>query len=259
MPARSYGPRVASLSALCGGAYRLSNRLIASFCADVLGVPLAVGEICEVEQTVAQAVEPPVQAARTYIQTQDANVEETSWRQQQRRAWLWSVGTQGVRVFDIRPSRSAKVLKERLGVGDRASLTSDRAQAYNCQPVPQRQLCWAPLRRNCHARSDCRGAGAAVGESLLEHTEVLFGWWDWVRDGSWSPATWQRYRRGLRQSVRGEVEAGARSACAKPAPTCRELADLFDGLLPGFVCWDSTALLATANSQLALLSIALIP
>jgi len=176
VPASSYRPRLASLIALCGGAYRMSKRMIASFCADVLGVPLAVGEICEVEQTVAQALEPPVQAARTYVQTQDANVDETSWRQQQRRAWLWSVVTQGVSVFYIRTSRSAKVLKELLGVGYRAILTSDRAKAYNCQPVPQRQLCWAHLRRNFQAMIDRGGAGAAVGESLLEHTEVLFGW-----------------------------------------------------------------------------------
>ena len=223
VPASSYGPRLASLIALCGGAYRMSKRMIASFCADVLGVPLAVGEICEVEQTVAQALEPPVQAARTYVQTQDANVDETSWRQQQRRAWLWSVVTQWVSVFYIRPSRGAKVLKELLGVGYRAILTSDRAKAYNCQPVPQRQLCWAHLRRNFQAMIDRGGAGAAVGESLLEHTEVLFGWWYWVRDGTWSRATWQRYMRGLRQSFRGELEAGARSACKKTATTCREL------------------------------------
>jgi len=49
------------------------------------------------------------------VQGQDANVDETSWRQQQRRAWLWVVVTQWVSVFCIRASRGAKVLGERLG------------------------------------------------------------------------------------------------------------------------------------------------
>jgi hypothetical protein len=38
--------------------------MIASFCMEVLGVPLAVGEVCQVEQTVARALDPPVQEAR---------------------------------------------------------------------------------------------------------------------------------------------------------------------------------------------------
>src|SRR5262249_8453328 len=54
VPAQSYGPRLASVSALCSGAYRLSKRKIASFCRDVLGIPLAVGEVCKSEQTVRQ-------------------------------------------------------------------------------------------------------------------------------------------------------------------------------------------------------------
>src|SRR5437867_3489522 len=126
VPPTSYGPRLASVIALCGGAYRMSQRMIASFCAEVLGVPLAVGEICQVEQTVAKAVDPAVQEARAYVQTQDANVDETSWCLQQRRAWLWSVVTQWVSVFALRTSRGAKVLKELLGEGYRALLSSDR-------------------------------------------------------------------------------------------------------------------------------------
>src|SRR6266496_1603004 len=223
VPLLSYGPRLASVIALCGGAYRMSQRMIASFCAEVLGVPLAVGEICHVEQTVAKAVDPAVQEARAYVQTQDANVDETSWCLQQRRAWLWSVVTQWVSVFAIRTSRGAKVLKELLGEGYRALLTSDRAKAYTCYPLPQRQVCWAHLRRDFQAMIDRGGAGAVVGESLLEYTEVLFGWWYWVRDGTWSWATWQRYMRWLRQAVRGELEAGTQSACGKTAATCREL------------------------------------
>src|SRR5438445_2291470 len=37
VPASSYGPRLARLIALCGGAYRMSKRMIASFCADEIG------------------------------------------------------------------------------------------------------------------------------------------------------------------------------------------------------------------------------
>src|SRR5207249_10545063 len=73
VPPICYGPRLASLVALCSGADRMSKRRVVSFCTEVLGVPLALGEVCAVQQTVAQALDAPVQDARAYMQTQDAN------------------------------------------------------------------------------------------------------------------------------------------------------------------------------------------
>jgi transposase len=223
VPPVSYGPRLASLVALCSGAYRMSKRLVASFCTDVLGVPMALGEVCQVEQTLTTALEPAIQEARAYVQTQAANVDETTWRQQQHRVWLWVAVTQRVSVFCLRASRGAKVLRELLGESYRAVLTSDRAKAYTGQPLQRHQLCWAHLRRDFQAMIDRGGAGAAVGEVLLEHAEVLFGWWHWVRDGTWSRATFQRYMRWLRHSFHLELVAGAHCACPKTATTCQGL------------------------------------
>jgi transposase len=223
VPVHSYGPRLASLVGLCGGAYRLSKRMVASFCADVLGVPLALGEVCQVEQTVARALDPVVREARAYVQTQDANVDETPWREQQRRARLWVVVTQWVSVFCIRTSRGAKVLWELLGGEYGGVLTSDRAKAYNGQPLQRRQVCWAHLRRDFQAMIDRGGAGAPIGEMLLEQAEVLFGWWHRVRDGTWSRATFQYYARWLRGEFREELSRGTRCGCPKTAATCQEL------------------------------------
>jgi transposase len=223
VPELSYGPRLASLVGLCSGAYRMSKRMVASFCTEVLGVPLALGEICLVEQPVARALEAPVQEAHGYIQGQDVNVDETPWRQQQRRVWLWVVVTQWVSVFCIRASRGAKVLWELLGEEYGGVLTSDRAKAYNGQPLPQRQVCWAHLRRDFQAMIDRGGAAAPVGEILLEQADVLFKWWHWVRDGTWNWGTFQRYARWLRGEFREALGRGSRCACLKTAATCQEL------------------------------------
>jgi transposase len=140
-----------------------------------------------------------------------------------RRAWLWVVVTQGVSVFCIRASRGAKVLWELLGEEYGGVLTSDRAQADNGQPLQSRQICWAHLRRDFQAMIDRGGAGAAVGEILLEQAEVLFGWWHWVRDGTWAPATFPGYMHWLRGAFQQELAAGARCACPQTAATCQEL------------------------------------
>jgi transposase len=70
---------------------------------------------------------------------------------------------------------------------------------------------------------DRGGAGTALGERLLEYSNVLFEWWHWVRDGTWARATLQRAVPTLRGAVRAELETGTHCACPKTAATCREL------------------------------------
>jgi transposase-like protein len=93
----------------------MSKRKIASFCRDVLGIPLAVGEVCKIEQTVKQALRPAVEQARAYVQAQDTNVDETPWREHGRRRWLWTAVTAKVSVFQIAPTRGASVFLELVG------------------------------------------------------------------------------------------------------------------------------------------------
>ena len=57
----------------------------------------------------------------------------------------------------------------------------------------------------------------------MEQADVLCGGWYWVREGTWSRATFQRYGRWLGGVVRAEVVRGARCACPKTAATCQAL------------------------------------
>jgi transposase len=155
-------------------------------------VPRALGEVCRVEQTLAQALAVPVQEARGYVQSQDAKVDETIWWEQRQRGYLWVAVTQWVSVCVIRASRGAQILRELVGEGYGGVLTSDRAKADNGQPVRRRQFCGAHLRRDFPAMIDRGGAGAAVGARLLADSGILFEWWHWVRDGTWQRATLRR-------------------------------------------------------------------
>lgn len=218
-----YGPRLASIVGLCSGAYRLSKRRVASFCRDVVGVELAVGEICKIEQTVKQAVAPAVEEAAVYVQSCDTNVDETPWKEQHQRRWLWTVVTPQLSVFAIATGRGAAVLQALRGEWYAGIVTSDRAKAYDTYPLRKRQLCWAHLARDFQAMIDRGGPAQPVGAALLEHAHVLFAWWQWVRDGTWARSTFQSYVGTLRASFRLELERGSTCACPKTAATCREL------------------------------------
>jgi len=221
--ATCYGPRLASIVALCSGGYRMSKRMVVSFCREVLGIDLSVGEIGQIEQTVTNAVAPAVEEAAVYVQSCDLNIDETSWKEQRKRRTLWTMVTTQLSVFAITKGRGAAVLKALVGEWYSSILTSDRAKVYDSYPLRRRQICWSHLLRDFQAMIDRGGPGQAVGEALLEHAHVLFAWWHWVRDGTWKRSTFQSYVQTLRASFQMELEWGSQSACPKTAATCREL------------------------------------
>jgi len=221
--AACYGPRLASIVALCTGGYRMSKRMVVRFCRDVFGIELSVGEICQIEQTVTKAVTPAVEEAAVYVQSCDLNIDETTWKERWKRRTLWTMVTTQLSVFTIATGRGAAVLQKLVGKWYGGTITSDRAKAYDSQPLRRRQLCWAHLIRDFQAMMDRGGPGQAVGEALLEHAHVLFAWWHWVRDGTWTRSTLQSSVRTLRASFKMELEWGTQNACLKTAATCREL------------------------------------
>ena len=88
VPSGTYGPRVQATVALYTGAYRLSKRTTQHVMDEVCGVPMSVGTIGPLEQATTEAVAAPVEEARTYVQAQEvAHLDETSWRQGDKRAW----------------------------------------------------------------------------------------------------------------------------------------------------------------------------
>src|SRR5215211_1374368 len=100
-----FGPRLTALVALLTGRYRLSKRE-----ADVWGVELAVGSVTALEHATSAALEPVVEEVWTAVQqTAVANLDETSWRQGRRRAWLWTVVTAALTSFHIDRSRGGAV------------------------------------------------------------------------------------------------------------------------------------------------------
>jgi transposase len=201
----------------------MSKRMGVSFCREVLGIELSVGEICQIEQTVTKAVAPAVEEAAVYVQSCDLNIDETTWKERWKRRTVWTLVTTQLSVFTIATGRGAAVLQKLVGKLYGGTITSDRAKAYDSQPLRRRQLCWAHLLRDFQAMIDRGGPGQVVGEALLEHAHVLFAWWHWVRDGTWKRSTFQSYVQTLRAFFKIELEWGTQNACPKTAATCREL------------------------------------
>jgi len=223
VPTGGQGPRLQAVLALMTGAYRMSKRMVQTFCADVLGVPVCAGQVCASEADTGAATQAVVDELRDYARGQPANVDETGWWQKQQRGWLWAVVTEAVTVFTIALSRAGSVARRLIDPSAGQVITTDRYKGYLWLPLLQRQICWAHLNRDFQAMVDRANTGSAIGEELLCCAQDLFTWWYRVRDGTLSRSTFRRYVAGLRPWVRSQLEAGAACACARTAGTCREV------------------------------------
>ncbi len=224
VPSRTYGPRVQATVALCTGAYRLSKRTTQQVMNEVFGVPLSVGTISPLEQATTAAVAAPVEEARTYVHEQAvAHLDETSWWQGGKRAWLWVAVTSLVTVFVVRLSRGGQVARELLGETFSGILVTDRYSAYNWYPVRWRQLCWAHLLRDFEAMRGRGGRSEEIGDALLAQAHQMFAWWHRVREGTLKRSTFRSYMSPLRREVERLLEAGSRCGVPKTAGTCRDI------------------------------------
>jgi len=224
VPSRTYGPRVQATVALCTGAYRLSKRTTRQMMEEVFGVPMSVGTVSQLEQATTVALAAPVEEAQTYMHEQAvAHLDETSWRQAGKRAWLWVAVTSWVTVFVVRMSRSGLVARELLGETFAGILVTDRYSAYNWYPVRWRQLCWAHLLRDFEAMRARGGRSEEIGEALLAQAHPMFTWWHRVREGTLRRSTFRTYMTPLRREVERLLEAGSRCGVPKTAGACRDI------------------------------------
>ena len=202
VPSGTYGPRVQATVALCTGSYRLSKRTTHQVMDEVFGVPMSVGTIRPLEQATTEALAAPVEEARTYVHEQGvAHLDETSWRQGGKRAWLWVAVTSLVTVFLVRMSRGGQVARELLGEECAGILVTERDSAYHWYPVRWRQLCWAHLLRDFEAMRGRGGRSEEIGDALLAQTHLMFTWWHRVRAGTLKRSTFRSYMSPVRLEV----------------------------------------------------------
>ena len=220
-PAGAFGPRLSAMVGLLSGAYRLGKRPVRQLLADLFGLSISTGMICKLQRRAADLLTPAYGELCRHVRTQDVHLDETGWREDKKRAWLWAAVAPLVTVFHIARSRGREVVEQLLGAAFPNVATCDRWTAYG--HLPRVQWCWAHRRRDFQAMIDRGGPGRPTGEALLGHSDHLFHWWHRVRDGTLSRATFRTYVGWLRSAVRDDLERGTACGCAKTAATCRAL------------------------------------
>jgi transposase len=231
VPTGCFGPYLQAVLAMFAGVYRLSKRQIQQMSADLFTLSISTGMIPKLERQSAAVLEAPYNDLATAVhQAEVTNIDETSWRENRRKAWLWATVTPRFTVFTIAKNRSGEVAKALLGSRDNQVVGSDRYSAYEWIMARWRQICWAHLRRDFQAMIDRGGDGATRGRQLLSLSNRLFRHWHRVRDGALQWSSFQERMSRLRREVKHALLEGSRCSCAKTAATCFEILKVEEGL-----------------------------
>jgi len=231
VPRSAFGPRLTAMVAVCTGAYRLPKRLTQELLSTFLGVELALGSVSNLEQRVSASVAVAVEDARQFVRSSPTvHLDETGWREEKRRAWLWVAATPLVSAFNVVRSRGKEVAQSMLGLGFVGTAVTDRWCAYNWLHVLRRQVCWAHLLREFQGFVDRGGTCKEYGQMLLDEMAIAFTWWHNARDGTITRRTFQRKMRPLMREVGRLLREAVVRLPKREAGTCRELLKLEDAM-----------------------------
>jgi transposase len=168
-----YGPRFRALVGELAGTYGNSRRMVQTFCASVLQVPISLGAIQKVLDRVAQAIEPHYTAIATQARHASVNyIDETPWYCLNTLEWLWVMASERVAFYMIHPRRSkeafAALIEDWVGL-----LVSDGYGVYQSW-VQARQTCLAHLIRTARGLAERQNAElAACGVWALAELQRL--------------------------------------------------------------------------------------
>jgi transposase len=224
VPAGAFGPRLQATLSLLAGAYRLGKRQVQQLAKDLIGLRIAVGMIAKLERQSAATLEGPVEQLRgSVVEAPVVHIDETSWRQDRKKAWLWVTATARATVFTVAETRGGSVARTLLGIERPQVVVSDRFPGYDWIAVGDRQVCWAHLRRDFQAMIDRGGVSEPIGRALLDASDRLFRWWHRVRDGTLERPTFARLVGRVKVKVISALARGERCGCGRTEGTCTEL------------------------------------
>jgi transposase len=231
VPKGMLGPvAMAKIGALTGD-YRMSKRNVTFLFEDFYSLRISVGMVSKTEKIISASLQKPVEEAKRFVEQQAlVNSDETSHAECGKKMWTWVFIASLVAIFIIRPSRSAQVVKDFLGVTFKGILTTDRYSAYSWLAVIFRQLCWAHLQRDFQKISERSGTSGRIGEELLACTKKMFRYWSKVKDGTLSRERFKKLMIPIRERIEILLKEGKRCGNKKTVGTCKQILKLKEAL-----------------------------
>ena len=226
VPRGCFGPNVVAVVTLLSSLGRLSQRMMASLLRDAFSLEISDGQISRLQSVGRKALQAGYNDIVADVRNSAVlNIDETGWRENGGKAWLWTVVGRLSTLFSVRPSRSREELHDLVGEDFAGIVVSDRYSVYNHLDDHCRQFCWAHLIRDFQAMIDRGGTSAKVGKQLKTSGQELVHQWNRLQSQHIRRATFDGHYRRLRSNILDALLEGSQCDHPKTAETCRRLSN----------------------------------
>ena len=178
-----FGPRLLALIGWMKSAAHCSYSTIETYMEDVLQVPVSRGYLAKLcTGLIADSLDESYQELKDAIpQQEQLGSDETSFKNNGKKHWIWCIASAIFTVFHIAPTRSRKVLEELVGEEFAGYLNFDYFSA-NCSFAwnfwIKAQYCWAHLIRDIRFLKTHPDENTKVwAEQLEDRSRRLFQAW----------------------------------------------------------------------------------
>jgi transposase len=176
----NFGPQLTALVAYFTVVCRMPRRVLERLLEQVLGVEMSLGSTQKCWEEASQAVAVPCQELEEQLKDEPVlNVDETGWRNNADKRYLWAFVALQFVVYTIAATRGSEVLVRLLGAVFRGVLCSDRFSAYLKYHSGKAQFCWAHLKRNLLGIMDLTKNSAVerfCRDALAAHARLFRLW-----------------------------------------------------------------------------------
>jgi transposase len=184
--AGQFGPQLTALIAYLTVVCRMPRRVVEALLKQTLEIDISLGSTQKCWEEASQAVAAPCQELEQHLKQEPVlNADETGWRTNGSKRYLWVFVAAQYIVYTVAPTRGGQVLIEMLGSVFEGILCSDRFSAYLKYHAGRRaQFCWAHLKRNLLGVMDLTKNNEVeqfCRDALAEHAR-LFRLWHKFRD-----------------------------------------------------------------------------
>lgn len=181
-----FGPQLTALIAYLTVVCRMPRRVVEALLGQVLAINISLGSTQKCWEEASQAVDAPCQELEKQLKQEPVlNVDETGWRTNGDKRFLWAFVAARYVVYTVAATRSSQVLRDLLGKVFQGILCSDRFSAYLKYHSGKAQFCWAHLKRNLLGIVEFTKSSAVerfCRDALAQHAR-LFRLWHKFRGG----------------------------------------------------------------------------
>ncbi len=200
----------------------MSRRSVQRLLSDSFGIDVSLGAISNIERRVTEGLaKPHAEAMASVAESPYKHLDETTWRQSSKLAWVWTAVGDEATVFVIRDSRGSVVAQELVGDDPTGIVVTDRFSAYSYIDLDRRQVCLAHLVRDFRRIAEGEKELRWIGERLLGLIAALFRLWHLFQEDKIGRAQLIRWARPIRVKMIRLLDEGARSRGYDTPARCR--------------------------------------